>query len=1109
MTRQVLLVSADRPGAHRSIAAALADAADGALITVAPGRYDEALTVTRAVTLAAEGAAGTVQIHSAAGSTVVLDAEAVQLSGLLLSGADREAPVLDVRRGQAALDGCHVAGEAWAAVLAWHEGVLGLRDCKVTNTQGAGIVVTSGGGNVVERCEITDVGSSAVVVAEHGRLTVRECAVQGARGNGICVNGHGTALVESCRIHGSGKPAIAVEQNGRADLRRLTVTGSAALDAYLTSAVQTLLTDCTFTGSGGQAVHVSGGATPLLRDCVIEGASTGGVQVTAGSRAQLENCRIAGTPVGLLVEAGGEADCAELAVTGAAVAARATGEAKLTLRQAEFTMDGGPGGIGLDLAERAQAALTGLRLRATAGTGLAMAGGARAELTSSHLEGCRTVVGPDCELTARDSGFAGSDADGIKVSGGGAVTAVGCRISGARGHGLNVQASSRAELDNCAVFDNSGDGVRCNTDEPVRVHDCEIRDNGGTPVHQLKSGGRVSVERLDTGGDERATPTAGDQRGPADSAGAPRHLGTGPLAELEALVGLESVKHEVTGLINVNKMAQRRQEMGLPMPPMSRHLVFAGPPGTGKTTVARLYGAVLAELGILSQGHIVEVARADLVAQIIGGTAIKTTEVFTKALGGVLFIDEAYTLTNQSRGSGPDFGQEAVETLMKLMEDHRDEIVVIVAGYSAQMDQFLASNPGMASRFARTVEFPNYSPAELVTIVRGLCAKHFYELDAGALEALNRYFEDVPKGATFGNGRVARQVFEEMISRQASRLAVQPPTDDSELSRLSGEDVITVPGEQAGAGPGVPEPTVPAAPAPVSDGTHASTPPVDTPALRRLDGLTGLDGARLTLRSRLAQLARLRDAGEPLAGLANVLLQGPPGSGRRALAGLYGRGLAELGLLPTGVTHRLALSTVPARWAEQPVFRFAAACTEAEGGLLLLDLDPAFAERAPAARTAVLTALTRLVASGPGVVLALSGSAPHVMEVLREHTDLMEAFAESVELAGYRAEELVTLTDRRLRSLGFQLGEAAGTELVARYSAEPPQGGAYAVHRLADALARSARARTVTVEDLPPAPAPASPPVAPATPAAPAAPPQAVAVPPEPRTPGTAPLVHS
>ena len=223
-------------------------------------------------------------------------------------------------------------------------------------------------------------------------------------------------------------------------------------------------------------------------------------------------------------------------------------------------------------------------------------------------------------------------------------------------------------------------------------------------------------------------------------------------------------------------MAQVRQQMGLPMPPMSRHLVFAGPPGTGKTTVARLYGAVLAELGILSKGHMVEAARADLVGQYIGSTAIKTTELVTKALGGVLFIDEAYTLSAGSGGSGPDFGQEAIDALMKMMEDHRDELVVIVAGYSELMEQFLASNPGLASRFTRTIEFPNYTVEELVTITSNLCGKHYYELTDDAVDALTAYFERVPKNATFGNGRVARKLFEAMINNQASRLATAPPS---------------------------------------------------------------------------------------------------------------------------------------------------------------------------------------------------------------------------------------------------------------------------------------------------------------------------------------------
>ncbi len=336
-------------------------------------------------------------------------------------------------------------------------------------------------------------------------------------------------------------------------------------------------------------------------------------------------------------------------------------------------------------------------------------------------------------------------------------------------------------------------------------------------------------------------------------------------------------------------MTKRRTEMGLPMPPMSRHLVFAGPPGTGKTTVARLYGAVLAELGILGKGHIVEVARADLVAQIIGGTAIKTTEVFNRALGGVLFIDEAYTLTNQSRGTGPDFGQEAVETLMKMMEDHRDEIVVIAAGYSEHMDRFLASNPGMASRFARTIEFPNYSPEELVTIVRGLCAKHYYELSDDTVDALSRYFETVPKGPTFGNGRVARQVFESMIGAQASRLAIQSPGHDSELSLLTAADVTPAP--QAPSPAPEPSPPLTARVTPPPPAPAPETPPAAPPPdARHLAALSGPGPVAEALAARLHTLVKL---GQGTAGLADVVLEGPPGSGRRAVAAAYGRDLGS------------------------------------------------------------------------------------------------------------------------------------------------------------------------------------------------------------------------
>jgi SpoVK/Ycf46/Vps4 family AAA+-type ATPase len=264
------------------------------------------------------------------------------------------------------------------------------------------------------------------------------------------------------------------------------------------------------------------------------------------------------------------------------------------------------------------------------------------------------------------------------------------------------------------------------------------------------------------GGSERAN---ADDKEDAD----PEERLAALLGQLDELVGLQRAKQDVGTLVKLMQMVKRRLEAGLLPPPLSRHLVFAGNPGTGKTTVARLYGQILAALGMLSTGHLVEVDRGTLVGEYVGHTAPKTQAAFRRAIGGVLFIDEAYALVPDGRGN--DFGQEAISTLVKLMEDHRDEVVVIVAGYPDQMVRFINANPGLASRFTRTLTFDDYSADELVEIVAHQAIAHQYTLADATRAALIDFFSGVERTEGFGNGRFARKVFQEMTERHARRIS--------------------------------------------------------------------------------------------------------------------------------------------------------------------------------------------------------------------------------------------------------------------------------------------------------------------------------------------------
>ncbi|MGW2915128.1 right-handed parallel beta-helix repeat-containing protein [Streptomyces asoensis] len=1055
MSRQVLTVRPDGSGGFRTIGEALAGARSGAVISVGPGTYEENLVVGTRVTIVAEQSRGTVEIRPRRGSVVSLRADAVMLTDLVLRGRDEDLPVVDAVRGQAALEGCDVTGSAWTAVLARETGSLAMRDCRISNGTGAGVVVTSAVESSLESCTVEHLGTSGVVIGERGRATVRGCTVRDARANGILANGDAQGSVEDCDISSTDQPAVALEGSCTTRVLR-TVVHDVAIGVLVSSASRTVLEDVRVTATTGPAFVVSQGSDPLLRRCRTSRTTGNGLLVTDRGRGTYEDCWLdssqapalrvtgSGSPslasltvrdcaaaAALLLEEESTAELDRVEVIDAAGAAiRIATGANPMIRRARIS---GAGGNGVEVVKDGRGRLEDSEIARTGGAGI------QVESAGNLYVGGTTVlaptaaglsVGADGTVTARDCEIREAGADGVVVEADGELTGARLQVVGAPECGAVIRQGGRAALNGCTLAGSGKDGLRVETTLPVSVVNCTVRDNAGSGLVQSQPGDRLAVEGLTSGGNGRRDAWGyGDAEGtdPAgttpDGPGAPEQ--NGPLAELEALIGLSNVKQQVRTLVNLTQLAQRRAQLGMQAPPMSRHLVFSGPPGTGKTTVARLYGTVLAQLGALRSGHLVEVSRADLVAQVIGGTAIKTTETFNRALGGVLFIDEAYTLTADGGRSGPDFGREAVDTLLKLMEDHREDVVVVAAGYSGEMQSFLNSNPGLASRFSRTVEFENYAVHELVAIVESMCARHQYELGEGAGAALAAHFERMPKDAAFGNGRAARQVFEEMVDRQAVRLAARPEVSERDLSLLLAEDT----GAQ-----------VPAGPHGDAEESGGGDP------LARLGAMVGLAAVKrdVTDLVNLLSTARRREAaGLPSPRVSHHLVfTGPPGTGKTTVARLYGELLVSLGVLPQGQLVEVARADLVGRYVGHTAQLTREVFERARGGVLFVDeaytLTPAGGSSgSDFGQEAVDTLLKLMEDHRDEVVVIVAGYTREMESFLASNPGLSSRFSRRVEFADYTSDELVTIVRMHADASGYECGPGVGALLRAYFDSLP------------------------------------------------------------------------
>ncbi|MFI2429455.1 right-handed parallel beta-helix repeat-containing protein [Streptomyces sp. NPDC018955] len=685
-------------------------------------------------------------------------------------------------------DNCTVRHTGDAAVLLHAAARPVLRDCRLHDTKAQGLRISEKTGAAtapqgaasdedatgagrdetrirLEKCEIFRTGLEGVLAGDAADLRLRDCHIHETGGAGVIAAGTGRVELDRTRVVDVPGTGVAALDSAEVRGQGVTIARTGANGVHAADTCTVRLADCEISATAYTAVHFGGNARAELRSCTVtdsaqhavsvedsadltaedlrvEGARMTGVDIN-GADAVLRRCVISQAETGIRLDTGHRPllqDCEVLRSAGTAIEIAAATGAVLLGGRIETA-----GAAGVFLAEGSAPWIEDLAVADVKGSGLVIWSGARPRVRSVTITGA-----------AKNGVYFGDRAEGLLED---------CSVADTGYPAVYVGAKAGPVLRRCLVRDTDEDLSQAD-DADARFEQCRT-DN-------------VKVATLATVVEDHEESEA--EQEPAAEDQLPELL-----AELEQLVGLDDVKREVASMAKVMQMVRRRQEAGLQPPPLSRHLIFAGNPGTGKTTVARLYGRLLAALGLLASGHLVEAERSALVGEYVGHTAPKTTSVFRRALGGVLFIDEAYALV--PAGQSNDFGQEAVSTLVKLMEDHRDDVVVIAAGYPEDMERLIDSNPGLASRFTRTLRFDDYSPRDLVRIVEHQASRHEYRLSEEAAAALLAHFGSIERTERFGNGRTARQTFQRMTEQHAMRVAALADPSDEDLTVLLPADV--------------------------------------------------------------------------------------------------------------------------------------------------------------------------------------------------------------------------------------------------------------------------------------------------------------------------------
>ena len=505
--------------------------------------------------------------------------------------------------------------------------------------------------------------------------------------------------------------------------------------------------------------------------------------------------------------------------------------------------------------------------------------------------------------------------------------------------------------------------------------------------------------------DQEPSKQAEAPKGNSGESAVPKESVEDVLAELDSLVGLEGVKAEVKRIVNLAKVNEARRAQGLKVPPMTYHMVFTGNPGTGKTTVARIVARAFRALGIAKGGQLVETDRSGLVGRYAGETAVKTNAKVDEAIGGILFVDEAYQLASSD---SDDYGKEAIATLLKRMEDDRDKLIVIAAGYTDEMRDFLDANSGLRSRFSKTIEFADYTAKELAAIFRSMAKKNEFVLAADLEEGLDAAMAKLTakRDRTFGNARFVRQLFEDATGRQANRLAESGNLDADALKTLALADLGL--GERK---------------------TDVRAPTIDE-VLAELDSLVGLKPVkdelhRLIATVRANKMREEKGLENNVTMSYNFVFTGNPGTGKTTVARILGKAFRALGVLDRANFVETDRSGLVAKYEGQTAAKTNKLIDSAMGGILFIDEAYQLnqGENDQYGSEAVATLLKRMEDARGSMVVIIAGYSNEMKKFMEINSGLESRFNRTIEFPDYSAKELAEIYRSMAKKAKYRLSD--------------------------------------------------------------------------------------